>query len=227
MAISVLDFLRFSWSLFFDVIKRPAKAVLEIVHLDTKQCLIFGWLCLFVSTALTSLIQIGASGYVLGQLADPVAFADLSKYSGALISGSMDDFKTNLELFRSVSIVNLLFSPLTSWFFPYLLSGALFVLLNFLSLNKGGSDRYEQVIKVVAIGQAPLVFCAIPFIGVIVGNIWCVFFVVRALGALFQVHFLGRLSATCLCFLTLFSIWNSTVSLLATALLRGDWKWIA
>lgn len=221
------DFFPFAWSLFLDVLRRPGHAVSQVESLDTRRCLHFAWLCLFVSTLASALVDLVMTGPLLDFLmTDPARYSEVAQQSGSLVPASFEEFVAQRELFQWVTVVKILFAPLTAWFFPYLIAGALFVLLSSLSLVKSGPGTYDRVIKVICIAQAPLLLCAIPIVGPIVGNIWCLIFVVRAVGSLFHVHYLGRLSATALCFFVLFSIWNSTVAQVATALKTRDWTWI-
>jgi hypothetical protein len=218
-------FLGFAWSLFLDVVRRPAKVVADLPSLDTRRCLQFGWFCFFISTLVTSLIQIGFASQVIDQLTtDPASYLAISKFSDSF--GSMAEFTERLGMFISINWLNLWMSPATAWFFPHLLAGAIFIFLNFLNAGKSAPGTYDQVIKLVSIGQAPLLFCVLPFLGPIIGSVWSFIFIVRAMGSLFAVNALGRLSAACLCFFFLFSIWNSTVTLLATALQQRDWTWM-
>ena len=216
----VTEFSRFARPLFFDVLRHPHQAISEIPNLPLKDCLKFGWACFFMATVATAGLQLTFLAQVFQQIADdPKSLDELSKIFGALNSGPVGDVLENLKVARVSSFTHLLLSPLSAWLFLYLISGAIFAVSKLLLFGKTLSNDhdYEQVIKIVSVGQAPLLFCFIPLVGPIIGNLWSVWFIAGALGSLFQVSKLARLGVVAFSFFFLFAIWNSTVSMLASS----------
>jgi hypothetical protein len=126
--------------------------------------------------------------------------------------------KSQFVHLKTVSVLNLALAPLSAWFFQYLLSGALYVLMGMLSAGRNATGLYDTVVKLVCVSFGFFLFCAIPIIGPAIGTVWWFVFVVRFSGSIFPVSLFGRLSATLLSAIILFSIWNSTVARLANAL---------
>jgi hypothetical protein len=116
-------------------------------------------------------------------------------------------------------MLNLALSPFSAGFFPYLLSGALFLLLQVLSVAKNADGTYDQLVKLVSISFGLFLFCAVPLIGPVLGNVWWFIFIVRSTESLFAVPTFGRASAALLVCMILFSIWNATIARLATTLI--------
>lgn len=216
-----MAFVNFFWSLSIEVFRHPKKAVDEISQVPVGECLKFGW-CFFL---LATLASAGYQSLFITELLseigrDPAKLLEMSSLLSSMNAGSVGDLKERMEIIRLSSYFSLFLSPLTSVFFLYLLSGALFVLAKFFSMSKATGDTYEHVIRIVSIGQAPLIFCLIPLIGPVVGNLWSILFIARSLGNLFQINLVGRLSIVAFSFVFLFSVWNSTLSTLASALHR-------
>lgn len=220
MLARVTEFSRFARPLFFDVLRNPGQVILEIPYLPLEGCLRFGWACFFIATVATAGLQLTFLAQVMQQITDdPKSLEELSKIFGALSSGPIGDVLQNLKVARISSLTHLLLSPLSAWLFLYLISGAIFAVSKLLSFGKtiSNDQDYEHVIKIVAVGQAPLLFCLIPLVGPIVGNLWSIWFIARALGSLFQLSRLSRVGVVALSLFLLFAIWNSTVSMLASA----------
>lgn len=209
---------RSSRSLLWRLIRTPSQVVSELDQLDTSFCFRFAWFCFFVSTSLTAVTQMLATDLFEGVINDPASFAQLSKMWGGLLSSNMEELKSQFVHLKAVSVLNLAFAPLSAWFFPYLLSGALYVLMGMLSAAKNPAGFYDTVVKLVCVSFGFFLFCAIPIVGPAIGNVWWFIFLVRYSGGIFPVSFFGRLSATLLSSIILFSIWNSTVARLANAL---------
>jgi len=221
MTTSGVGFARRSYSLLGGLVRSPMQVVSELPHLDTAFCIRFGFLCFFLSTALTALFQMAALDFFDFFLSDPQKFSQVAKAFEESVGRPLifTEFQENLVQLRAIATLNLALSPFSAGFFPYLLSGALFLLLQVLAVTKSPEGTYDQLIKLVSISFGLFLFCAVPFIGPILGNVWWFIFIVRSTASLFEVPIFGRASATLLACMVLFSIWNATVARLATTLI--------
>jgi|GEM_PF-3738217 len=219
MTTARLGFSYSSRSLLWRLIKAPSQVVSELSQLDASFCFRFAWFCFFVSTAMTAAVQMLVLGLFEDVISDAGSFDQLSKMWGGVLSANMEELKSQFLHLKAVSVLNLALAPLSAWFFPYLLSGAIYVLMGMLAAGKNAIGLYDTVVKLVCVSFGFFLFCAIPLVGPLIGNVWWFIFLVRSSGSIFPVSFFGRLSATLLSSIILFSIWNSTVARLANALL--------
>lgn len=212
-------FVRRSRSLFVSILRTPNQVVAGLPDLDATFCIRFGWSCFFFATVATALMQVFFLDVFEELITNPANFDQMKMAFGESFPLSIDEFRTQLAHLGAVSMINLALAPLSAWFFPHLVAGALFVLMQLVSVNKPMPGAYDNMIKLVCLSFGLFVFCAVPIVGPILGNVWWFVFLVRGAGSIFPISMFGRLSATLLTSIILFSIWNETVARLATTLL--------
>lgn len=197
----------------------------EISKTSLAQCMGYGWACLFIATLISALYQYFFSTQVLNQLSsDSPQLLEMSKTLQSMMSLPLGELVERLEIVRLSSLAGVLMSPLSSWFFLYLLAGALFFMSKLVAINSDSQNAYEHMIKIVSVGQAPLLMAVIPAIGPLIGNLWSMWFIARGIGKLFQINLFTRASIVVFCSFVLFSIWNSTLTTLAMAYRNNDSK---
>jgi hypothetical protein len=214
----IAGFVRSARTLTVGVFRKKESLKQEIAEMSLVHCIAYGWFCLFFATLTSAMYQYFFSAQVLGQL-NPASpqFLETSKALQSIMSLPLEEFIERLEIVRVSSFASILMSPLSSWFFIYLLAGALFFFSKLVSFNSNTQDAYERMIKIVSVGQAPLFLCIIPAIGPFVGNLWSMWYIAKGIGDLFQINLFTRASIVIFCSLVLFSVWNSTLTTLAVA----------
>lgn len=204
-----------------EVIRRPSKALGKPP--EGNRFLLFGIVCASAGMLLNAVFETSLVTQTLGQVEwNREALSGLATLLGVDLQETVSVLVGHSRIYLAQKLILGFLYPVICFFSIHLLASAIYWPMRTLFQNGDAPITLDNVIALVALCQAPMVFAAIPVVGPLFAGLWVLVLLTLGLRSSLRIGFFFRVAVVFLPALMINMLWSWSLGLLAQNI-PEDW----